>query len=90
MAPPTKLTLQRLIDNSLPVTEAYFHSAVNNADKVPENNFSDTSASPTRRVNMWQCIAAPIMIFEQKGVYFYTPNSNVRFGFFRKNEPKVD
>lgn len=80
--------LLKLIKGAIPVREAYFHSAINNADKTPENYFSDDSNVPSRRVQMWQ--TSDFLVFKQRNaqkedVYFYTPNANVRFGFFKKD-----
>lgn len=81
--------LAKLIKNAIPVREAQFHSAVNNADKTPENYFSDDSNVASRRVQMWQ--TNEFLILKQRNaqkedVYFYTPNANVRFGFFKKTD----
>lgn len=77
--------LEKLIETGIPVVEAHFHSAVNNADKVPENYFSKDSDNPNRRSEMY-ATTADLLVCKQKGRIFFTPMSNVRFGFFEKEE----
>lgn len=81
--------LKKLFDTGIPCSECYFQSAVNNIDKVPENNFSDTSMSPTRRVDMSLSLQGGIVVFRQKNRYFWTPKENVKHGVFKMDEPKV-
>lgn len=46
-------TLDKLIESAIPVYEAAFHAAVQNADKVPETSFNIHSDKASRKVKMW-------------------------------------
>ncbi len=59
-------TLEKLIQSGIPVQRAVFHSAVNNADNVPENYFALDSNNASRRVSMWYTQAG--LICHQKTV----------------------
>lgn len=88
--------LQSLINNGIPVSRAQFHSAVNNADQIPESTFSDDSPTPSRRVNMWYTPnglvchqkATKISGFVNKGEdrYFIVPLATIIFANFKKSD----
>ncbi len=77
-------TLENLIKNAIPVYEAHFHAAVQNADKVPETSFNMHSDKPNRRVKMWW--TPHTLICNQKDKYFGVPISQVVFANFSLEE----
>lgn len=70
-----------LIKSGIPVSNAHFVLAVNNADNVPENYFSIDSHNSSRRANMWWTPST--LICEQKGIYFGVPSGTVKFIHFK-------
>lgn len=84
--------LEKLIETGVPVSEAHFHTAVNNGANVPENNFSEKSNNAERRVEMW-ATSADLLVMRHKNRLFFTPMANVKFGFFKEakcNEHPAD
>ena len=49
----TSKKLEQAIENGITVTQAQFHTAVNNSDKVPDTVFDTASTKSTRQVQMW-------------------------------------
>lgn len=74
--------LQKLIDTGIPVSVAWFQTAVNNGNNIPEHSFSHASDNKERRVEMW-ATSADLLVYKQNGVIGFTPMANVRFGFFK-------
>lgn len=78
--------LENLIKNGIPVSEAYFHAAVQNADKVPESSFNINSDKPTRKVKMWwtphTLICCQRSVTYKEDRYFGIPISTVIFANF--------
>lgn len=83
-------TLENLIKNAIPVYEAHFHAAVQNADKVPESSFNLYSDKPSRKVKMWWtphtliCCQKTSNTKELK--YFGIPISTVIFANFQDKD----
>jgi hypothetical protein len=73
--------LKKALERSVPVCTAYFHSAVNNSDDIPENNFSRDSHAKSRKVKMWWIFGDGLLCF-QKDKYWIVPSSNVKFSKF--------
>ncbi len=63
--------LEKMIKQGIPVSKAEFNAAVNNADNVPENYFSEDSNNSSRRAQMWLVPAG--LLCMQKGKYFLVP-----------------
>ena len=63
--------LVKMISQGIPVSKAEFNAAVNNADNVPENYFSEESQNSSRRCQMWLVPAGLLCL--QKGKYFLVP-----------------
>lgn len=74
---PLDPNLKQLIKMGIPIVEAHFHSAVNNGENVPENNFSAYSNSPSRRVQMWY--TPQTLVCLHKGKHILVPTASVRF-----------
>lgn len=85
--------LRKLIDTGIPVTKAQFHAAVDNADRIPENYFSNESLVPSRRADMWLTSAG--LVCRQKNVlkedrYFFVPLATIIFiNFARQDESEA-
>lgn len=62
----------------IPVSRAEFLHAVNNAEDVPEHNFSTTSPTKTRNAEMWWIPGDGLLCF-QHGKYFFVPSGMVKF-----------
>lgn len=76
--------LKALIETGIPVEEAFFHSAVNNGDKVPQNNFSIHSNDKGRVVEMWDTPAG--LVCRHNGLCFRVPEPNIKFLNYRPEE----
>lgn len=69
------MKIKTLKNNGICVSKATFHTAVNNADNSPENNFDVNSNNLSRRVDMWY---TPVgLLCHHKGKYFITPLANI-------------
>lgn len=83
-------TLENLIKTAIPVYEAHFHAAVQNADNVPETSFNMNSEKPNRKVQMWWtphtliCCQKKVHTKEKK--YWGIPLSSVIFANFETEE----
>lgn len=62
----------------IPVIRAEFIHAVNNADDVPESNFSISSATKSRQVKMWWIPGDGLLCFQHQK-YFFVPSGMVKF-----------
>jgi hypothetical protein len=62
----------------IPVWRAEFLHAINNADDVPENNFSTRSPTKSRQVEMWWIPGDGLLCFQHEK-YFFVPSAQVRF-----------
>lgn len=60
------------------VIRAEFIHAVNNADDVPESNFSISSATKSRQVKMWWIPGDGLLCFQHQK-YFFVPGGMVKF-----------
>ncbi len=79
--------LQKLIETGIPVSQAKFHAAVNNANQTPENDFNVNSNSTERRVDMWYTSHG--LVCHQKNVkkqdcYWIVPLPSIIFANFSK------
>lgn len=66
-----------MTDQSIEVKYAKFHAAVNNAEGIPENYFSEASNVQSRNVKMW--MHRELLICLHKDQYILVPQSNVIF-----------
>lgn len=85
-------TLEKLLETAIPVSKAQFHSAVNNADQVPENYFSNDSGVASRRAQMWSIPGELIVCqknLKKEDRYFAVPKSNIIFYNITTDEPLV-
>ncbi len=80
LPPPTLTDLIRS-RTAIPVLEAIFHSAVNGADKTPEERFTDNSTRKTRNVTMFWTEHG--LWCAQRGKLFLVPASNVKSVYFK-------
>lgn len=69
--------LKKMIERGIKVWRADFHSAVNNADNVPENYFSSKSDTKSRNVEMWW-IPSDGLLCLHKDRYFMVPSATVK------------
>lgn len=60
------------------VSRAEFIHAVNNADDIPETNFSILSPTKSRKVQMWWIPGDGLLCFQHEK-YFFVPNGMVKF-----------
>jgi hypothetical protein len=74
----TRDLIQKTFSKSIFVTRAEFIHAVNNADDVPESNFSIASATKSRQVKMWWIPGDGLLCF-QNNKYFFVPSGMVKF-----------
>lgn len=79
--PPINKHLQALIDKGIPVFQAEFHAAINNADNVPESFLSENSAKSNRQATMWWTQAG--LVCNQKGFFFLVPEATVKYCHFK-------
>jgi hypothetical protein len=78
--------LQKLIESGIPVSQAHFHAAVNNADETPENYFNDKSDNRSRRAAMlWTPHGLICSQVDTKGEmkHFIVPPATVKFAKFK-------
>lgn len=78
------MTLEEAFKVAIPVKEAHFHSAINNAQKVPENYFSMESNVPSRQIEMRISGELQLLIYRHKNELMWTPLANCKFGAFTK------
>jgi len=65
-------------NKGISVLRAEFRHAVNNADDVPEHNFSTTSPTKNRKAQMWWISCDGLLCF-QNNKYFFVPSALVKF-----------
>jgi len=70
--------IELMIASGIPVIRAEFIHAVNNAEDVPEHNFSTTSPTKTRKAQMWWIPGDGLLCFQNKK-YFFVPTGMVKF-----------
>lgn len=63
------------IEKGIEVTQALFHTAVNNSERVPEAEFNTNSPKASRQVQMWLTTVG--LVCSHKEEYFIVPVSNV-------------
>ncbi len=71
----TSKRLETLIEQGLPVNQAFFHTAVNNSDRIPETDFKTDSPKLTKQVEMWITQLGLVCLHKQK--YFIVPTANI-------------
>lgn len=71
----------KLLETGIPVAAAHFMTAVDNAERIPENYFSIDSHNSSRRANMW--MTPSMLLCEQKGIYFGVPSGTIKFVHFK-------
>lgn len=67
--------IQALIEGSISVTQANFHTAVNNGDRIPESEFNTSSPKASRQVQMW--LTGLGLLCLHKDEYFMVPAANI-------------
>lgn len=80
-----KTQLKKLWSTGIPVRQAKFHAAVDNADDVPENGYDIASLNKSRRVEMmWttQGLICRQADAKKKIEYWLVPASTVAFAKF--------
>ena len=73
----TNKNQEQLIEKGIPVSRAVFHSAVNNGDDTPENEFSMKSAKSGKRVKM--LLTPHGLMCDHKERHFFVPLANIIF-----------
>lgn len=68
---------QKMVAQGIPVWRAVFQSAVNNAEDVPENEFSTKSGMKSKHVKMWMLPGGLLCLHKEK--YFFVPSANIRW-----------
>lgn len=81
LVPSNQDKIDALIRAGVEVSDAKFHAAVNNADDVPESNFSSKSNNASRRAEMWWTQAG--LLCKQKNKFFIVPSATVIFANFK-------
>lgn len=83
-------TLAKLIETGIPVYEAAFHAAVQNADKTPESSFNTFSDKPSRKVKMWwtphTLVCCQKTVHSKELKYWGVPISTVIYANFISEE----
>lgn len=83
--------IKKMMETGIKSISVQFHAAVNNADNVPENYFSDESNVPSRRVETWVHPSWSIGLTRQLNskkemIYKWFSISTSIFGSFGKME----
>lgn len=73
-------TPDKFIDAGIPVSEAKFIQAVDNAESTPETYFSKKSSNSSRNSEMWWTSIGLVCLQREK--YFVVPFSNIKFAKF--------
>jgi hypothetical protein len=83
--------LKKIINTGIPLRKVRFKAAVDNADDVPESQFSDDSNNRSRRASMWWTGNAILVIQKNSNgeeVYFGVPTSQCQEWKFKTDSVK--
>jgi hypothetical protein len=75
-------TILRLMESGIPCRLAKFHSAVDNAYRVPESYFSFDDQNKNRKADLWYTTTGLLcrqLDPKGEGIFFIVPLSNVIF-----------
>lgn len=68
--------MQSILKSAVRLSRVSFHASVDNADRVPEHNYSEDSAAPNRKADIYM---TPTHIYlNQKNKWFGTSSASIK------------